>query len=470
MRRNVKIGIGAGVTLTAVVLIAAIYFVLNPIVLKEGVFAKEIHTEYMGTFDVRDHVRWVLTGDKSKVKVEGNVDTSKLGVYKIKIKCGKTAEAVTVNVVDTKAPKVTAADYTTDTIEEVTPQTFNVKVTDAAPIEKINVNMKHPEPTERDGEFIVKISAKDPSGNVGRTTVKLIRKDDKTPPVIEVGPALSVTTGQALDDNIALNGASVTDDLDKTVKLAYDASGVNTGQPGTYKIVYTAKDRTGNEARVEREVVVSQTIADSQKVVYLTFDDGPSANTAKILDILAKYSIKGTFFVTGNDASYRYLIQRAASEGHTVGLHTYTHNYNIYASEDTFFGDLGMVHDLVKSLTGIDSHHMRFAGGSSNTVSASYNSGIMSRLVTAVQNRGFRYYDWNVSSGDAAGNRVPVESIVRNSTGYNQNHLCILMHDSRPKTTTVEALPSIIEHYKAKGYTFLPINDSTPIFHHGVNN
>ncbi len=470
MSRKGKIGAAACVAAVVIILIGAIYFFLNPVILREGIFAKEIHTEYMEKFRVKDHVKWVFAGDKNKVKYSGKVDTSKLGSYKINIEYGKTSMPVIVNVLDTKAPKVTAIDYTTDMVEKVDINSFGVKVKDATPAEKIKVRMESPKKTENKGEFIVSITAEDPSGNIGKTKVKLIRREDKTPPEIEVGPALSLTTGQAIDDNLALNGTKVTDDLDKTVKLTYDASGVDTGVAGTYKIIYSAKDRSGNEAQAEREVVISQTVSADQKVVYLTFDDGPSANTAKILDILAKYNIKGTFFVTGNDASYRYLIQRAAKEGHTIGLHTYTHNYNIYTSEDTFFRDLGMVHDMVLNLTGIDSHHIRFAGGSSNTVSASFNSGIMSRLVSAVQNKGFRYYDWNVSSGDASGNTVPVERLLRGATGYSYNHICILMHDSSAKTTTVEALPTIIEHYKAKGYTFLPISDSTPVFHHGVNN
>lgn len=94
----------------------------------------------------------------------------------------------------------------------------------------------------------------------------------------------------------------------------------------------------------------------------------------------------------------------------------------------------------------------------------------MSQLVKEVEQRGFKYYDWNVSSGDAAGNRVPKDAIIRTSTVSKANHICLLMHDSRPKVSTVGALPAIIEYYKKLGYIFLPISDSTPIFHHGVNN
>lgn len=94
----------------------------------------------------------------------------------------------------------------------------------------------------------------------------------------------------------------------------------------------------------------------------------------------------------------------------------------------------------------------------------------MSQLVKEVEQRGFKYYDWNVSSGDAAGNRVPKDAIIRTSTVSKANHICLLMHDSRSKTTTADALPVIIEHYKKLGYTFLPISESTPVFHHHVNN
>lgn len=455
----------------AIILLSVfLYFLLNPIIYKGGIFNKVVHAEYKEKFDIKEHISFVFLGSKDDIRVVDPVDTQKKGQYDVKIRCHNRVKPLTVEVSDTKPPTLKVSNYKTDKLEKVTAINFAPKVKDADPIDKIKMTMGKEEATEKSGEYEVKITAEDSSGNKTYKRAKLKRVDDKTPPVLAVGANLFCTVGQTLTDEVLLNGVSAQDDFDKNPQITIDSSEVQTGTPGTYRVKYECKDRSGNISVATKDIVVSATIRNNQKVIYLTFDDGPSPNTEKILNILAKYNVKGTFFVTGNDASFRHLITRAAKEGHTVGLHTYTHQYSIYSSEEAFFSDLSNVQSMVKQLTGIDSHHIRFAGGSSNTVSRSFSQGIMSRLVQAVQNRGFKYYDWNVSSGDAAGNLVSRDSIVANSTSSSANHICLLMHDSRPKTTTVDALPQIIEHYKKLGYAFLPISDSTPVFHHGVNN
>ena len=455
----------------AIILLSAfLYFLFNPVIYKGGFFNKVVHAEYKEKFDIKDQISFVFLGSKDDIRLVDAVDTQKKGRYDVNVKYYNKLKPLTVEVSDTKPPTLRVSDYKTDKLEKVTARNFAPKVKDADPIDKIKITMGKEEATEKSGEYEVKITAKDSSGNKTYKRAKLKRVDDKTPPVLAVGANLFCTAGQDLTEEILLNGVSAQDDFDKSPQITIDSSEVQTGTPGTYRVKYECKDRSGNISEATKDVIVSATIGDNQKVIYLTFDDGPSPNTENILNILAKYNVKGTFFVTGNDASFRHLITRAATEGHTVGLHTYTHQYSIYSSEEAFFSDLGNVQHMVKQLTGIDSHHIRFAGGSSNTVSRGYNQGIMSRLVKDVQNRGFKYYDWNVSSGDAAGNLVSKDSIVANSTSSGANHICLLMHDSRPKTTTVDALPKIIEHYMRLGYAFLPISDSTPVFHHGVNN
>ncbi|MBR3635842.1 MAG: polysaccharide deacetylase family protein, partial [Lachnospiraceae bacterium] len=85
------------------------------------------------------------------------------------------------------------------------------------------------------------------------------------------------------------------------------------------------------------------------KKVYLTFDDGPSPNTEKILDILDEYDVKATFFVTGYQAEkhpewYKEIVDR----GHTIGMHSYSHVYSdIYSSTDAFFADIDKLHDYI---------------------------------------------------------------------------------------------------------------------------
>lgn len=204
--------------------------------------------------------------------------------------------------------------------------------------------------------------------------------------------------------------------------------------------------------------------------VYLTFDDGPSENTAKILDILDRYNAKATFFVTGHNAGYRSSIGDAYRRGHSVGMHTMTHDYSIYDSVDAYFDDLHQVEEVVKEQIGYVPYLIRFPGGSSNTVSLSHCTGIMTTLSQEVVERGYQYYDWNVSSNDAAANTVPTQTIIEASCVEGYPNVMLLFHDSSPKTTTVEALPTIIEFYQARGYEFKAIDRSVWVQHHRISN
>lgn len=219
-------------------------------------------------------------------------------------------------------------------------------------------------------------------------------------------------------------------------------------------------------AFVNREVKVTGGKA------YLTFDDGPSKNTPKILDILDKYNVKATFFVIYSKdytSTYKEIVER----GHTLALHSYTHEYSkIYKSQTAYFDDLDKLNEYVNGLTGVSPKIIRFPGGSSNTVSRKYCSGIMTTLTKEVENRGYKYFDWNVDSGDADGNTVPADTLVKNVKARlgSYPHACILMHDAHAKTTTVEALPRIIEYLQSCGYEILPLTEDTPPIHHTVNN
>lgn len=212
--------------------------------------------------------------------------------------------------------------------------------------------------------------------------------------------------------------------------------------------------------------------SNGEKTLYLTFDDGPSANTEKVLDILDKYGAKATFFVTGHEPEYRPMIAEAYRRGNTIGMHSYTHDYaTIYQSEDAFFADLSQVADVVKEQIGYVPYLTRFPGGVSNTVSESYCPGIMTALASDLQAKGYQYYDWNVSSSDASGNHVPVDTIVQSSCAYGSfTNVILLCHDSGAKTTTVEALPQIIEYYQSQGFVCKAIDRSTVVVHHHINN
>lgn len=206
-----------------------------------------------------------------------------------------------------------------------------------------------------------------------------------------------------------------------------------------------------------------------EKIVYLTLDDGPSQNTQTALDILDKYNVKATFFVTNAMPEYAGMIKTAYEKGHTIGLHTSTHDYaKVYASVDAYFQDLDGIAQAVQQQIGYVPCFVRFPGGSSNTVSASYSKGIMSILVQEVQNRGYQYYDWNASSGDGGVHNA--DELTAQATSFSDNNIVLLSHDSAAKQSTMEALPRIIEHYQSLGYTFKALDRQSYAPHHGVNN
>ena len=206
------------------------------------------------------------------------------------------------------------------------------------------------------------------------------------------------------------------------------------------------------------------------KTIYLTFDDGPSPNTPRIISILNSYGIKATFFV--KNTSYNGYMKDIVDSGNAIALHSYTHDYKrIYSSYEAFYQDLQDISDLVYLQTGVRSNIMRFPGGGSNTVSKKYSPGIMTRLTQGVADRGYIYYDWNCSSGDAMKNTVPKDTIVTNCKRVPAaKNVIVLLHDTDAKGTTVEALPEIIEYYLSCGYTFSTITADTPPVHHKVNN
>lgn len=199
--------------------------------------------------------------------------------------------------------------------------------------------------------------------------------------------------------------------------------------------------------------------------VYLTFDDGPGPNTDKILDILEQYGVKATFFVVGKEG-YAEQYRRIVEEGHTLGMHSYSHKYNeIYASLDAYKNDLNKLHDFLYELTGEDCNIVRFPGGSSNTIS----NVDMRELISYLNEENIVYYDWNVSSGDATGNyknadRI-AENVLENIEKY--NNAIILFHDAAGKDSTVEALPIIIEKILESSDTvILPISSDTVKIQH----
>lgn len=207
-----------------------------------------------------------------------------------------------------------------------------------------------------------------------------------------------------------------------------------------------------------------------ERVIYLTFDDGPSANTPKVLEVLRREGVKATFFVTAQSKANLKYIGEAYREGHAIAAHTYSHSPSIYKTTETYFADLDKIQGVIKQYTGSTTNIIRFPGGSSNTMyyRASGDPLTMIRLSQAVRDRGYQYVDWNVSSEDASGAHVPVEKIIRSSCKSNANDICLLMHDAPGKQTTVQALPHIIQYYKNLGYRFGTLTSTSYICHHNI--
>ncbi len=209
-----------------------------------------------------------------------------------------------------------------------------------------------------------------------------------------------------------------------------------------------------------------------KNVCYLTFDDGPSKHTPKVLDILKKYNVKATFFVIGTGDMT--LLKRMEKEGHAIGLHSNSHEYSyIYSSTKNYLLDLQSISKKVEKQIGKKVQIIRFPGGSNNLVSKKYNVGIMTKLSKMMPEMGYNYIDWNVCAGDAdRSGYIPASEITSNtlSRAKGKSSICVLLHDASAKKTTVEALPKIIEGLTKMGYRFEVITPSTNGYHFKVAN
>ena len=230
----------------------------------------------------------------------------------------------------------------------------------------------------------------------------------------------------------------------------------------------------GGTSSSVKEVITSNDSSDNIKSpesnektnVYLTFDDGPSDNTDSILDTLGRYNVKATFFlVQKDDAAMKDKIKRIASEGHSIGVHSYSHKYSeVYASLDSFKKDVESMRDFLEPLIGYKTKLYRFPGGSGNKVT---NVDIR-ECIDYLNSQGINYYDWNVSSGDAVSNAYTadelVENVMKDVLKYKTS--VVLLHDANAKGTTAEALPRLIEALQASNVSLLPITDDTPPVQH----
>jgi peptidoglycan/xylan/chitin deacetylase (PgdA/CDA1 family) len=219
---------------------------------------------------------------------------------------------------------------------------------------------------------------------------------------------------------------------------------------------------------LNKDPIIPEIIPSAGKTVYLTFDDGPSIYTKEILDILDRYGVKATFFVV--NGKQNHLMKEIVNRGHQIGLHTYTHRYDVlYKSEQAYYDDLNKINEVVKTETGVETKLIRFPGGSSNAISKKYSKGLMTKLAASVTEKGYYYYDWNCTNGDAEGAKTVTDQLRYCSKfPRSANEIVVLMHDN--KKLTAQSLPYIIEYYKACGMEFGILTPEVTGAHHPINN
>ena len=396
------------------------------------------------------------------VKVNGKINSKKLGNYKIEYTINyhglKNKTTRYVEVKDLVAPVIKLTGGNPNSVcpgtkykEEGFTATDNY---DGDLTKKVEV---------RNEEDYVTYTVHDKAGNVTVVKRKLVY-EDKTPPEVKTNGDIKVAVGGKVNPTY-----SATDNCDGEITKNVKKEGsFDTNKEGTYTLKYTVSDKAGNKAEATQKITIYKPAAPG--TIYLTFDDGPQSGTTNvILDILKEEGVPATFFITnkGDDS----LVQREFNEGHTVAIHTASHDYAVvYRSVDSYWNDLNIVQNRIKRITGSETRIVRFPGGSSNTVSRRYSTGIMTTLTNDLINKGYKYYDWNISSGDAAGGSPTPNQIynnVINQLSHDRINM-VLMHDI--KWYTRDALRDIIRYAKNNGYTFERITYDTPMVRQRVNN
>ena len=400
---------------------------------------------------------------KLPVNVEGNVDTNVIGNYKVKYESKilfKTKKIEKeIKVYDDEPPVITVdkdviescpnknGDITYKAVDN-----YDNDITDKVTKEVI------------DNKYILKVS--DSSNNETILEIPIEYKDNEKPTIKLKGSSIVyLKIGEKYNES----GYTATDnclgDITDRVKIS---GSVDNNKAGKYTITYSVFDDLNNKIEVTRTVYVYNKNPDipvGDKVIYLTFDDGPSKYTNTLLDILKKYNVKATFFVTSNGSDST--IKRAYQEGHSIGIHSYSHKYNeIYKSEEAFFKDVAKVNERIKRITGEYSSILRFAGGSSNTVS-NFNPNIMSILAKEVELRGYKYFDWNIESSDIS--EISSDIIANNVIkSLRKGNNVVLQHDT--KYSSIKAVSKIIEYGLINGYVFAPLDITSPTVHHRIVN
>ena len=297
------------------------------------------------------------------------------------------------------------------------------------------------------------------AGNGANKVTVIIEEPDEESPVED--------DTRAIDKTVAKRDVEAINSLDKSLgdNSLYKTNLATVTDPAT------ASDATTEEASTEAattEEALKTPVKNGHKV-YLTFDDGPSKYTDQILDILKEKGVKASFFVVVDDYTYSDELNRIVKEGHTLGMHSMSHKYEvIYKDLAAFEKDVNGVHDLLLDITGVDSKFYRFPGGSSNTVSRVS----IDDCVEYLDSQGITFFDWNALNGDAEYVNYSAEELNMNVMSYvhaNSGDSMVLLHDQLNHGATVEALPALIDTLISEGYEIVPIDETTEPVQHGYN-
>ena len=400
-------------------------------------------------------------GTSAEVSVEGQVEYDKVGTYELTYTANykKTTASIKATVVikDTKAPEITlVTNPEAYTNPSATYQEEGFTAIDNYDGDITSQVVRE----EKDG--VVTYTVKDSSGNETSVQRNIVYKDTIAPVLTLKG---SKTQSFYAGGKYTEAGFTASDECDGdiTSKVVVEGS-VNPKVPGTYTLVYKVADSSGNTAEAKRTITVKKVIPQTgEKVIYLTFDDGPCAYTPKLLDVLDKYNVKATFFVTGANPSYYNQIGEAYRRGHTIAVHTYSHVYKeIYKSFDAYWADFTKIKNIVVEQTGVEPWLVRFPGGTSNTVSRKHCKGVMTQISQEMTARGYTYCDWNVSSGDA-GSATSEQQIINNViNGCSGTKTCIVLQHDINKLS-VNAVDDIIQWGINNGYVFKAMTPDTPV-------
>ncbi|MDQ0257405.1 peptidoglycan/xylan/chitin deacetylase (PgdA/CDA1 family) [Evansella vedderi] len=206
------------------------------------------------------------------------------------------------------------------------------------------------------------------------------------------------------------------------------------------------------------------------RIVYLTFDDGPTENTQGILSILKDFNAKATFFVNGRESDFaKKIYQQIVLNGHALGNHTYSHQYEIiYSDLSNFKADFYELQALLKETTGVEPKYFRFPGGSNSTRAHQHGGEqILWEIRSFLDNNGYVFFDWNVDSRDSAVQNQSKEVIIQETLAQvkGKNQAIVIFHDGPNKESTVEALPAILDQLAKWGYSFKTLSKDAPKQH-----